>query len=89
MRYALRKQDKIAEAYGNDYLQQHIIASLDAFFKTAKEITTDRFIDASSGVRFPLIAVNDVADEDCMLCFAVTGVQYDVFRLAFAGREKF
>lgn len=32
MRYALRKQDKIATAYGGDYLEEHIIASLDGFF---------------------------------------------------------
>lgn len=32
MRYALRRQDKIATAYGGDYLEGHIIASLDGFF---------------------------------------------------------
>ena len=31
MRYALRKQDKIAAAIGDDYLKNHILKSLDSF----------------------------------------------------------
>lgn len=87
MRYALRNQDKIADRFGDDYLQQHIVASLDAFFKTAKEITTDVFIEAGN-VQMPVLSVNDVADDNCMLDFAITGIQYDVFRLAYCGRTK-
>lgn len=32
MRYALRKLDKIASAMGEDYLNNHILKSLDSFF---------------------------------------------------------
>lgn len=32
MRYALRKQAKIASVYSEDYLNKHIIKSLDSYF---------------------------------------------------------
>ena len=32
MRYALRKQDKIASVYSEAYLKEHIISSLDSYF---------------------------------------------------------
>lgn len=74
-------------AYSEAYLKEHIIASLDAFFKVAEEITADTFVDAN-GTQLPLFSVNDVADDDCMLDFAIIGIQYDVFKLAYYGRTK-
>lgn len=35
MRYALRKQDKIASVYSEAYLKEHIISSLDSFLANA------------------------------------------------------
>lgn len=32
MRYALRKKEKISEVFSEEYLQEHIIASLDNVF---------------------------------------------------------
>ena len=42
MRYALRKQDKIAFVYSEAYLKEHIISSLDSYFgKCDDERITD------------------------------------------------
>lgn len=89
MRYALRNQDKIAAAYSPEYLQQHLIASLDNFFRTVDEDALAYYwrIDTSEG-KYPILAVNDTADENCILEFAIIGRQYDVLKLAFMGRMK-
>ena len=44
MRYALRKQDKIASALGESYLKHHIIKSLDNYFNKQKNIDIIVFI---------------------------------------------
>ncbi len=89
MRYALRNQDKIATAYSPEYLQQHLIASLDNFFRTVDEDAMSCYwrIDTSE-CQYPILAINDTADENCMLEFAIIGRQYDVLKLAFMGRMK-
>lgn len=89
MRYALRNQEKIATAYSPDYLQQHLIASLDRFFQMVDEDTLACYwrIDTSE-CKYPILAVNDIADDDCMLEFAIIGRQFDVLKLAFMGRMK-
>lgn len=92
MRYALRNQDKIAAAYSRDYLQQHILQSLDSAF----EITPTESIEEAlslefqtiNGKEYQVLRVNDLADDDSMLEFAVVGWQYDVLHLAFLGRIK-
>ncbi|MDO4163964.1 MAG: hypothetical protein Q4D56_06210 [Bacteroides sp.] len=48
MRYALRNQDKIAAAYSRDYLQQHILQSLDSAF----EITPTESIEEALSLGF-------------------------------------
>lgn len=90
MRYALRNLEKIAAAYSNDYLQQHIIASLNDYFATtsADEIEEAFEFQTINGKEYHVLQINDVADEDAMLEFVVIGRQYDVFRLAFNGRIK-
>lgn len=42
MRYALRKQDKIASVYSEAYLKEHIISSLDSYFGKCDD---ERIID--------------------------------------------
>ena len=37
MRYTLRKQEKIASVFGDDYLKNHIIKSLDKYFSKQKD----------------------------------------------------
>ncbi len=93
MRYALRKQDKIASAFGDDYLKNHIIKSVDEFFAKSDD---DRIIDAidldayqtPSGERYAVLRLNDLADDNAMLEFAVIGQQFDVLKIAFLGRMK-
>ena len=89
MRYALRNQEKIAAAYSPEYLQQHLIASLDNFFRTVDEDAISDYwrIDTSEG-KYPILAINDTANEDCMLEFAIICRQYDALKLAFMGRMK-
>lgn len=89
MRYALRNQDKIAEAYSPEYLQQHLIASLDNFFRTVDEDAISDYwrIDTSEG-KYPILAINDIAYETHTLEFAIIGRQYDVLKLAFIGANE-
>jgi hypothetical protein len=93
MRYALRKQDKIASAYSEAYLKEHIIKSLDSYFgNTSDERITDDISQegyvTSTGEDYPLLRINDLADDNAMLEFAVIGQQYDVLKLSFLGRMK-
>jgi hypothetical protein len=43
---------------------------------------------ANSGNSFPLLRINDMADDNCMVEFAVINKQYDVLQLAYIGRMK-
>lgn len=89
MRYALRNQEKIAAAYSPDYLKQHLIASLDRFFATVDEDALLEYWRINTFVQpYPILRINDVADADCMLEFAIIDRQYDVLKLAFMGRMK-
>ncbi len=93
MRYALRKQDKIASSFGEDYLKSHIIESLDMLFENSDD---ERIIGAieldgystPSGESYAVLRINDIADDNAMLEFAVICQQYDVLKLAFLGRMK-
>lgn len=93
MRYSLRNKEKIASAYSEAYLKEHILASLDRYFanNSEEQITDDamqEFYTTSNGSEYPLLRVNDVADENSMIEVAIVGQQYDVLRLAFLGRVK-
>lgn len=92
MRYSLRNKEKIAAAYSEAYLNEHLIASLDKYFTQSDDKITDdamqEFFKTSNGAEYPLLRINDVADEDAMVEFAVVGQQYDVLKLAFLGRVK-
>lgn len=92
MRYSLRNKQKIAAAYSEEYLNKHIVASLDKYFTQSDEQITDdamqEFLKTANGAEYPLLRVNDVADEKAMIEVAVVGQQYDVLKLAFLGRVK-
>lgn len=89
MRYALRNQNKIAAAYGADYLQQNLIDSLNRFFETVDEdALNDYWVLTAPGEPYPILRINDVADNNCMVEFAIISRQYDVLKLAFLGRMK-
>lgn len=88
MRYALRNQDKIAEAYSPDYVKC-LIESLDHFFKTVDEdAIADYWRINTMHSPYPVLQVNDVADTGAIFEFAIIGRTFDVLRLAFIGRRK-
>ena len=93
MRYALRKQDKIASVYSEAYLKEHIISSLDSYFgkcddeRIIDDISQERYV-SRAGEDYPLLRINDLLDNNAMLEFAVIGQQYDVLKLSFLGRMK-
>lgn len=93
MRYALRKQAKIASVYSEDYLNKHIIKSLDSYFgNTSDEHITDDISQkgyvTSTGEDYPILKVNDLSDDNAMLEFAVIGLECDILKLSFLGRIK-
>lgn len=93
MRYALRKQAKIASVYSEDYLNEHIIKSLTAYFSKQEDEEMLRCIKEADTYDFgemsyPLLRINDLSDGNAMLEFAIIGQQYDVLKLSFLGRIK-
>ncbi len=88
MRFALRNQDKIAARFGDDYLQDHILASLKSFFKSVTEEELSDFVEQYSDDAYARLRINDVADDDDMQEFYIIGREYDVLRLAYSGRIK-
>lgn len=93
MRYTLRKQDKIASVYSESYLKEHIISSLDYYFdrcddeRITDDISQEGYV-TSTGEDYPILRINDLADNNTMLEFVVVGQQYDVLKLSFLGRMK-
>ena len=93
MRYALRKQDKIKEVLGKEYLENNILQSLNKYFKSNdddriySDIEPDGYV-TDYGNKYPLLRINDVANSDAMLEFAVMGQMYDVLNLSYVGRMK-
>lgn len=93
MRYTLRKQDKISSVYSVAYLNDHILESLDLYFGNTND---DRIIDdisqegyvTSTGEDYPVLRINDTADDNAMLEFMVLSQTYDVLILSFLGRMK-
>ena len=91
MRYALRKKDKIASVYSEGYLNDHIIQSLNRYFSTHNDseiAETIEIADKVDNMNYPILRINDVADDNCILEFAAIGQTYDVLRLSFLGRIK-
>lgn len=92
MRYALRKQNKIASVYSEAYLKEHIISSLNSYFgkcddeRIIDDISQERYV-SHTGEDYPLLRINDLLDNNAMLEFAVIGQQYDVLKLSFLGRK--
>lgn len=93
MRYALRKQEKIKEVLGKEYLENNILQSLNKYFgnndddRIYSDIEPDGYV-TDYGNKYPLLRINDVANSDAMLEFAVMGQMYDVLNLSYVGRMK-
>lgn len=89
MRYALRNQDKIANSYSEEYLNNHLLASLNSFFNIVDEDEMNEFwLINTDEYKYPVLRINDLADDNAMLEFAVIGRQFDVLKLAYMGRMK-
>lgn len=93
MRYALRKQEKIKEVLGKEYLENNILQSLNKYFgnndddRIYSDIEPDWYV-TDYGNKYPLLRINDVANSNAMLEFAVIGQMYDVLNLSYVGRMK-
>lgn len=93
MRYALRNQDKIKAVFGNEYLEKNILQSLNKYFKNSdddriySDIEPDGYV-TDYGNKYTLLRINDVANSEAMLEFAVIGQIYDVLKLSYIGRIK-
>ena len=93
MRYALRNQDKIASVFGEEYLKNHIIESLNCYFSATdnirieNDISQERYV-IRTGEDYPLLRINDISDHNCMLEFVVIDKKYDILKLAFLGRME-
>ena len=89
-RYALMNQERIKNSLGEEYLKNHLVASLDSLFSF--DLNLEELIEMSEPLavndRYDFITANDVADEDDMLLFAIIGITYDVVKLAYVSRIK-
>lgn len=91
MKYALRRQE-IAMC-SPEYVTEHILKSLNFYFgkqdnkRIMDDISQEYYIDPY-GVHYPLLRINDLADENAMLEFSVIDWYQDVFELCFLGRMK-
>ena len=93
MRYALRKQDKIKAVFGNEYLQNNILQSLNKYFENSDNNRIYSYIEqdgyvTDQGNKYPLLRINDIANSDAMLEFVVLGQMYDILKLSYIGRIK-
>lgn len=74
MKYALRNQE--IAMYSPEYVTEHILKSLNSYFgkqddkRIMDDISQEYYIDPY-GVHYPLLRINDLADENAMLEFSV------------------
>lgn len=74
-------------------LKEHIISSLDPYFgkcddeRITDDISQEGYV-TSTGEDYPLLKINDLADDNAMLEFAVIGLECDILKLSFLGRIK-
>ena len=86
MKYALRRQE-IAMC-SPEYVTEHILKSLNFYFgkqdnkRIMDDISQEYYIDPY-GVHYPLLRINDLADENAMLEISVIDWYQDVFELCF------
>lgn len=91
MKYALRNQE--IAMYSPEYVTEHILKSLNSYFgkqddkRIMDDISQEEYV-SSYGSYYPLLRINDLADENAMLEFSVIDWYQDVFELCFLGRMK-
>lgn len=67
------------------HLLIHVPKSNDECIISSVELDT---YQTESGESYAVLRVNDLADDNAMLEFAVIGKEFDVLKLAFLGRMK-
>lgn len=82
--YDIVNDDEIVASFGGDYFLEHVIASLKSAFEMTPGFIFTHYIDTERGT----IAINDVADADCMLEFDITNNTPNMIYLKFTGRIK-
>lgn len=91
MKYELRRQE-IAMC-SPEYVTEHILKSLNSYFgkqdnkRIIDDISQEKYVSPYGGY-YSLLRINDLADDNDMLEFAVIGRQHDVLELCFLGRMK-
>ena len=81
MRYALRNQDKIRNALGEDLLLR-LLESLKQGFELWDD-NIDKQIESVEGHPYPLLTLNDAQHSSNVIAFYVVKKQYNVYTLAF------
>lgn len=82
MKYALRRQE-IAMC-SPEYVTEHILKSLNSYFgkqdnkRIIDDISQEKYVSPYGGY-YSLLRINDLADDNDMLEFAVIGRQHDTF----------
>ena len=88
MRYILVQVTQILREYSHDYLTEHIIKSLDSFFRTAEHNFIDE-IYYQQEFRSLHLNINDVSDPNVMLVFAYHGqTRTGAHKVSYVGRIK-
>ena len=81
MRYALRNQDKIRNALGEDLLLR-LLESLKQGFELWGD-NIDKQIESVEGHPYPLLTLDDAQHSSNVIAFYVVKKQYNVYTLAF------
>lgn len=81
MRYALRNQDKIRNALGEDLLLR-LLESLKQGFELWGD-NIDKQIESVEGHPYPLLTLDDAQHSSNAVAFYVVKKQFDVYTLAF------
>lgn len=79
MRYTIRNQVKLTEAFGVEYLRR-MFKSLDEYFKKNEDIVDPIKHD---GDPYPFILVDDVTHSEAIFEFWVVKKVYDSYLLAY------
>lgn len=82
--YDIINDDEIVKTYGGDYFIEHVIASLKNAFTESPEFISDYYVYADSGI----LSINDIADDRCMLEFAIVRNTPNKLHIKFNGRIK-
>lgn len=91
MRYVLIEIDKTIRENSREYIEEHIIESLDEYFSKAKENFVEDLYELymPDGSSRLCLNINDVANKNAMLIIAYNGKTfYGAHRVSYVDRIK-